>query len=73
MLELGGAEGPDAESWCSETIAGEVASSSSSMTRATTVGAEDEYSKSSMEGVGCQLADYGGMESNLKRSVKPSA
>ena len=72
-MELGGAEGPDVESWCSETITGEVASSSSSMTRATTVGAEDEYSESSREGVGCQLADCGGLESNLKRNVKPSA
>ena len=72
-MELGGAEGPDAESWCSEAIAGEVASSSSSMTRATTVGAEDEYSESSSEGVQHQLAFGGGLESNLKPSVKPSS
>ena len=52
---------------------GEVASFSSSTTFATTVAAEDEYSESSSEGVRCQLAFYGGLESNLKPSVKPSS
>ena len=46
MLELGSADRPDAESWCSEAIAGEVASSSSSTTLATTVAVEDEKSES---------------------------
>ena len=52
-MELGGADGPGAELWCSEASAGEVAWSFSSTTCATTVAAEDEYSESSMEGVGC--------------------
>ena len=43
-------------------MAGEVASSSSSMTRATTVAAEDEYSESSIDGVGRQVAACGGLE-----------
>ena len=51
-MEFGGADGPEAESWCSAARVGEVASSSSSTTLATTVAAEGEYSKSSMEGLG---------------------
>ena len=72
-MELGGADGPDAVSWCSAAKVGEVASSSSSTTLATTVVAEDECSESSIEGVRCQLALRGGLESNLKPSVKPSS
>ena len=56
MLEFGGADGPDAVSWCSVAKVCEVASSSSSTTLATTVAAEDECSESSMEGVQRQLA-----------------
>ena len=70
MLEFGGAEGPGAMLRCSVSIAGEVASSSSSTTFAKTVIAEDEYSESSSEGVWRQLALGGGLESNLKPSVK---
>ena len=54
-------------------MVGEVASSSSSTTFATTVAAEDEFSESSIDGVRCQLALRGGLESNLKPSVKPSS
>jgi len=61
-LELGGADGPGAESWCSEAIAREMASSSSSTTLATIVAAEDEYSKSSMEGIERHDAACGGLE-----------
>ena len=50
-MELGGADRPGAELRCIEAIVGEVASSSSSMTLATTVAAKDECSESSMEGV----------------------
>ena len=60
-------------SGCSVAMVGEVASSSSSTTFATTVVAKDEYSESSSEGVRRQLALGGGLESNLKLSVKPSA
>ena len=72
MLEFGGVEGPGAESIWSADMVFKVASSSSSTTLATTVAAEDEYSKSSREGVRRQLALGGGLESNLKLSVKPS-
>ena len=51
---------------------GEVASSSSSMTLAFTVAAEEENSESSRDGVRRSTALRGGVESNLKRSVKPS-
>ena len=64
-MEFGGAE-----SRCSVAIVGEVASYSSLTTFATTVAAEDEYSESSSEGVWRQLALGGGLESNLKPSVK---
>ena len=72
-MEFGGAEGPGAVSICSEAMVSEVASSSSSTTFTTTVAAEDEFSESSSEGVRRQLALGGGLESNLKLSVKPSA
>ena len=62
MLEFGGVEGPSAESICSADMVGEVASSSSSMTPALTVAAEDEYSESSSEGVRCKTAFLGGVE-----------
>ena len=71
-MEFGGKEGPGAVSICSEAIIGEVELSSSSKTLATTVAAEDEYLESSMEGVRRQLAFWGGLESNLRPSVKPS-
>ena len=58
---------------CGEAMVGEVASSSSSMALATTVGAEDEYSESSIDGVRCHLVLRGGLESNLKPSAKPSS
>ena len=72
-MEFGGAEGPGAVSRCSAAMVGEVASSYSSTTLATTVAAEDEYSESSIDGVRRQLALHGGLESNLKPSVKPSS
>ena len=72
-MEFGGAEGPSAVSRRDEVMVGEVASSSSSTTFATTVAAEDEYSDSSIEGVRHQLALGGGLESNLKLSVNPSS
>ena len=52
---------------------GEVASSSSSMTHAFTVAAEEENSESSRDGVRRSTAVRGGVESNLKRSEKPSS
>ena len=52
---------------------GEVASSSSSMTRAFTVVAEEENSESSRDGVRHNKVLLGGVESNLKRSEKPSS
>ena len=70
-LGSGGAEGPGAVSRRGEVMVGEVASSSSSTTLATTVAAEDEYSESSMEGVRRKTTFWGGVESNLKRLVKP--
>ena len=73
MLDFGGAVKPGAVSRCGEAMVGEVASSSSSTTLATTVAAEDECSKSSIDGLRCQLAFCGGLESNLKSSVKPSS
>ncbi|EMS66436.1 hypothetical protein TRIUR3_28896 [Triticum urartu] len=54
-------------------MVGEVASSFSSTTLAKTVAAEDEHLESSIEGVRRQLAFCGGLESNLKPSVKPSS
>ena len=52
---------------------GEVASSSSSMTRAFTIAAEEENSESSRDGVRRSTALREGVESNLKRSEKPSS
>ena len=52
---------------------GEVASYSSSMTRAFTVAAEEENSESSRDGVRRSKVLLGGVESNLKHSEKPSS
>ena len=52
---------------------GEVASSSSSMTRAFTVAAEEENLESSRDGVHRSKVLLGGVESNLKRLEKPSS
>ena len=71
-MEFGGAEGPGAVSIRAEVVVGDVASSSSSMTLAFTVAAEEEYSESSSEGVRRKTTFLGGVESNLDRSVKPS-
>ena len=51
---------------------GEVASFLSSITLAFTVAAEEENSESSRYGVHRNTALRGGVESNLKRSEKPS-
>ena len=52
---------------------GEVASSASSITLASTVVAEEEYSESSRDGVRRRTAFRGGLESNLNHLVKPSS
>ena len=52
---------------------GEVASSSSLITLAFTVAAEEENSESSRDGVHRSTVLLGGVESNLKRSEKPSS
>ena len=52
---------------------GEVASSTSSITLAFTVAAEEEYSESSRDGVRCKIAVRGGVESNWNLSLKPSS
>ena len=52
---------------------GEVASSSSLMTCAFTIAAEEENSESSRDGVRHNTFLLGGVESNLKRSEKPSS
>ena len=52
---------------------GEVASSSSSITLAFTVAAEEENSESSRDGVHRSTALRGGVESNLKLSENPSS
>ena len=48
-MEFGGAEGPSAVSIRAKVVVDEVASSSSSMTLALTVSAEEEYSESSSD------------------------
>ena len=70
---FGGAEELGAESKRAEGGGGEVASSSSSMILAVTIAAEEENSESSRDGVLRSTALRGGMESNLKRSEKPSS
>ena len=72
-MRSGGAEELGAVSTRAEVGRGEVASSWSSMTLAFTVAAEDEYSESSRDGVHRSTVLRGGVESNLKRSEKPSS
>ena len=72
-MRFGGAEELGAVSICGEDVVGEVASSSSSITLALTVAAEEEYSESSRDGVRRKTAVLGGVESNLNLSVKPSS
>ena len=63
-MEFGSAEGPGAVSVCAEVVVGDVASSSSLITLAFTVAAEEEYSESSRDGVLRKTAFRGGVESN---------
>ena len=70
---IGGADELGAVSMRAEVGGGEVASSSSSITLAFTVAAEEENSESSRDGVLCRTAFRGGVESNLNLSVKPSS
>ena len=56
-----------------EVGSGEMASSSSSITLAFTVAAEEENSESSRDGVHRSTVLRGGVESHLKRSGKPSS
>ena len=70
---VGGADELGAVSMRAEVGGGEVASSSSSITLAFTVAAEEENSESSRDGVLCRTTFHGGVESNLNLSVKPSS
>ena len=70
---FGGAEELGAVSMHAEEGGGEVALSSSSITLAFTVAAEEENSESSRDGVRRSTVLLGGVESNLKRSEKPSS
>ena len=70
---VGGADELGAVSMRVVVGGGEVASSSSSITLALTVSAEEEYSESSRDGVLRRTAFRGGVESNLNLSVKPSS
>ena len=70
---FGGAGELGAVSTRAEVGSGEVASFSSSITLAFTVAAEEENSESSREGVRRSTVLLGGVESNLKRSEKPSS
>ena len=70
---FGGADELGAVSMRVEVGGGEVASSSSSITFAFTVAAEEENSESSRDGVRRSTVLLGGVESNLKRSEKPSS
>ena len=72
-MVFGGAEELGAVSKHAEGGGGEVASSSSSITLAFTVAAEEENSESSRDGVRTSTVLLGGVESNLKRSEKPSS
>ena len=71
-MESGGAEELGAVSIRAEVVVGEVASSSSSMTLALTVAAEEEYSEFLSEGVRRKTSFLGGVDSNLNLYVKPS-
>ena len=72
-MVFGGVEELGAVSMRAEVGGGEVASSSSSITLAFTVAAEEENSESSRDGVHRSIVLQGGVESNLKRSEKPSS
>ena len=72
-MVFGGAEELGAVSKHAEGGGGEVALSSSSITLAFTVAAEEENSESSRDGVRRNTSLRGGVESNLKRSEKPSS
>ena len=72
-MVFGGAEELGEVSKRAEGGGGEVALSSSSITLAFTVAVEEENSESSREGVRRSTALSGGVESNLKRSEKPSS
>ena len=72
-MVFGGAEELGAVPRRAEVGGGEVASSSSSITLAFTVAAEEENSESSRDGVRRSIVLRGGVESNLKRSEKPSS
>ena len=70
---FGGAEELGAVSMRAKVGGGEVASSSSSITLAFTVAAEEENSESARDGVHRSTVLLGGVESNLKRLDKPSS
>ena len=70
---VGGADELRAVSMRAVAGVGEVASSSSSITLALTVAAEEEYSESSRDGVQHRVAVRGGVESNWNLSLKPSS
>ena len=72
-LRSGGAEELGAVSTRAKVGGGEVASSSSLITLAFTVVAEEENSESSRDGVHRSTALRGGVESNFKHSEKPSS
>ena len=72
-MSFGGADELGAVSMRAVVGGGEVASSSSSITLALTVAAEEEYSESSRDGVHRRTAFRGGVESNWNRSLKPSS
>ena len=72
-MVFGGAEELGAESKHTEGGGGEVALSSSLITLAFTVAAEEENSESSRDGVPSSTALRGGVESNLNLSEKPSS
>ena len=72
-MVFGGAEELGAEWKHAEEGGGEVASSSSSINLAFTVATEEENSESSRDGVCRSTVLRGGVESNLKRSEKPSS
>ena len=63
-MSFGGADELGAVSMRAEVGGGEVASSSSLITLAFTVAAEEEYSESSRDGVLRKTAFHGGVESN---------
>ena len=72
-MVFGGAEELGAVSKRAEEGGGEVASSSSSITLAFIVAVEEENSESSRDGVRRSTILLGSVESNLKRSEKPSS